>query len=59
MNLKEDTKENLINNIRSNLELYERTKGGYSYLLNCFIQSDLNKLIEMAEEEEKIKEEKD
>ncbi len=53
LNLKEDTKENLLTNIRSNLELYEKTEKGHSYLLDCFVQSDLNKLIELAKEKEK------
>ncbi len=54
INLDEDTKENLIKNIRCNLELYETTKSGYSYLLTGFIQTALDKLIVMAEQEEKL-----
>ncbi len=53
INLDEDTKENLIRTIRNNLNLYERAESGHSYLLDEFIQGDLDKLIVISKAEEK------
>ena len=52
LNSEEDTKENLLIAIRANLELYERAGCGHSYLLEDFVQNDLNRLIAIAKKEE-------